>query len=77
MDIIQVDCLGRALSSTTTKHETILKVNPSNDVDHMCKVLESDLKKAKSPGEVIRLEKRLVARRLIKLQLYRLTMIKI
>ena len=40
-------------------HETILKVNPSDDVDHMCKVLESDLKKAKSPGEVIRLEKRL------------------
>jgi len=59
MDIIQVDCLGRALSATTTKHETILKVNPSDDVNHMCKVLESDLKKAKSPGEVIRLEKRL------------------
>jgi|TARA_R100001440_G_scaffold46808_2_gene66563 chaperonin GroEL len=59
MNIIQPDYLGRCIKATTTKQETILKVDASKDVDEVIKSLQKDLKKAKNPGKVIQIEKRL------------------
>ena len=60
LEIINPDLLGRCAKSITSDYETILQVN--TETDEVLKLIEEvkkQLKEAKAPGEVVRLEKRL------------------
>jgi chaperonin GroEL len=60
IDLIGPEHLGECLKSITSQTETILQVKSDNkEVEDIIKKLEKDLKKAKDPLIVIRLEKRL------------------
>jgi chaperonin GroEL len=60
MDLISAEHLGRCLRSITTDSETIIQVEEtSEEVLGLIKHVKEQLEKAKNPGEVIRLEKRL------------------
>jgi len=60
LDLIQPDYLGTCIRSVTSDSETIIQVDtPSDEVESIVKELKKQLKKTKSPGDIIRLEKRL------------------
>ena len=60
IDLIGPEHLGECLKSITSQTETILQVKSDNkEVEDIIKKLEKDLKKAKDPLIVVRLEKRL------------------
>jgi chaperonin GroEL len=60
MDLIDVDCLGVCLKSITDDTETILHVGETKEeVQNLIDELNSQLAEANTPGEVIRLERRL------------------
>ena len=60
MDLISAEHLGRCLKSITTDSETIIQIEEtSEEVLGLIKHVKEQLEKAKSPGEVVRLEKRL------------------
>jgi len=60
LDIINPGLLGRCTKSITSDYETILQVNTETDeVLNLIDEVKKQLKEAKAPGEVIRLEKRL------------------
>ena len=60
LDIINPDLLGSCYKSTTSDYETILQVNTdSEEVLDLIESVKTQIKEAKSPGDVIRLERRL------------------
>tara|TARA_Y100000361_G_C11152626_1_gene342096 strand:+ start:468 stop:2024 length:1557 start_codon:yes stop_codon:yes gene_type:complete len=60
LDLIQPEYLGQCIKSTTDDNETIIQVNePSDEVNKILEEVKKELKKAKAPGDIIRLEKRL------------------
>jgi len=60
LDLIQPEYLGTCIKSTTSDQETIIQVDTSSDeIKELTKEVKQQLKKAETPGEIIRLEKRL------------------
>ena len=61
MDIIQPDLLGTCIKSITNNEDTILQVDLSDnkDVDDIVRSLELNIKEAKNPNLIMRLETRL------------------
>jgi len=60
LDIINPDLLGACYKSTTSDYETILQVNTdTEEVLNLIESVKAQIKEAKSPGDVIRLERRL------------------
>ena len=60
MDLIQPEHLGLCKKSMTTEKETIIQVDdPTEEVLKLITKIKKDLKKKQTPGNIIRLEKRL------------------
>ena len=60
LDVIQPELLGTCYRSVTSDYETIIQVdNDTNEVKKLIQEVKSQIKEAKAPGEIIRLEKRL------------------
>ena len=60
LDVINPDFLGSCFKSTTSDTDTILQVDTStSEIKHLVDSVKKLISKAKAPGEVIRLEKRL------------------
>ena len=60
LDVINPDFLGTCWKSITNDTETILQVDTSTDeIKKLISSVKDLIAKAKAPGEVIRLEKRL------------------
>jgi len=60
MDLIDIECLGSCLKAITDDSETILHVGETKEeVQELIDELNSQLKDATAPGDVIRLERRL------------------
>ena len=61
MDLIEIEHLGRCLKSTTTQHDTLLKVDLSKNtnVDEIILRLKKEQSTSKNPNTIIRIEKRL------------------
>ena len=60
LDVINPDFLGSCFKSTTSDTDTILQVDTSTDeIKHLIDSVKKLISKAKAPGEIIRLEKRL------------------
>ncbi len=60
LDVINPDLLGTCYRSVTDDYETILQVdNETEEVKNLIDEVKSQIKEARAPGDVIRLEKRL------------------
>jgi chaperonin GroEL len=60
LDIIRPELLGTCYKSVTSDYETILQVdNDTEEINSLIADVKSQLESAKSPGDIIRLEKRL------------------
>ena len=60
LDVIQPELLGTCYRSVTSDYETIIQVdNDTDEVKKLIQEVKSQIKEAKAPGEIIRLEKRL------------------
>jgi len=60
LDVINPDFLGSCFKSTTSDTDTILQVDTStSEIKHLIDSVKKLISKAKAPGEIIRLEKRL------------------
>jgi len=60
LDVIQPEFLGKCNKATTSNEQTILQVDTNTEeVKELIKNVKKQLDEAKTPGEVIRLEKRL------------------
>ena len=60
LDVINPDLLGTCYRSVTDDYETILQVdNETEEVKNLIDEVKSQIKEARAPGDIIRLEKRL------------------
>ena len=60
LDIIRPELLGTCYRSVTSDYETIIQVDTdTEEVSKLIEEVKSQIKEAKAPGEIIRLEKRL------------------
>ena len=60
MDLIQPEFLGKCLKSTTTEKETVIQVDePEPEVLDIIEQIKEELSETTTPGNLIRLEKRL------------------
>jgi len=60
LDIIRPELLGTCYKSVTSDYETILQVdNDTEEISKLISEVKSQLELAKSPGDIVRLEKRL------------------